>query len=120
MNELNELKAKIQIWLSGLNPRERRLVIGGGVIGNLVIQAVRTLCPDADIALIERAELPRVNPNIKSVTCPVTGEELAAVPAHKLDCAGALYEDRMFGTDTCTHHHRRWCGEPKGAGTGDD
>ena len=31
MNELNELKAKIQIWLSGLNPRERRLVIGGGV-----------------------------------------------------------------------------------------
>jgi glutaconate CoA-transferase subunit A len=33
------------------------------------------------------AELPRVNPNIKSVTCPFTGEELAAVPAHDLDCA---------------------------------
>lgn len=27
------------------------------------------------------AELKRVNPNIKSVTCPFTGEELAAVPA---------------------------------------
>ncbi len=33
------------------------------------------------------AELARVNPNIKSVTCPFTGEELAAVPAHNLDCA---------------------------------
>jgi len=33
------------------------------------------------------AELARVNPNIKSVTCPFTGEELAAVPAHHLDCA---------------------------------
>lgn len=27
------------------------------------------------------AELKRVNPNIKSITCPFTGEELAAVPA---------------------------------------
>jgi glutaconate CoA-transferase subunit A len=33
------------------------------------------------------AELARVNPNIKAVTCPFTGEELAAVPAHNLDCA---------------------------------
>ncbi|HEY8268440.1 MAG TPA: CoA transferase subunit A [Xanthobacteraceae bacterium] len=33
------------------------------------------------------AELPRVNPNIKSITCPFTGEKLAAVPAIKLDCA---------------------------------
>ena len=31
------------------------------------------------------AELARVNPNIKSVTCPFTGEELAAVPALKPD-----------------------------------
>ena len=31
------------------------------------------------------AELKRVNPNIKSVTCPFTGEELAAVPAMKPD-----------------------------------
>lgn len=28
MNELNELKTKIQAWLDSLNPRERRLVIG--------------------------------------------------------------------------------------------
>jgi glutaconate CoA-transferase subunit A len=31
------------------------------------------------------AELKRVNPNIKSVTCPFTGEELAAVPAIRPD-----------------------------------
>ncbi|MCT7377741.1 CoA transferase subunit A [Chelativorans salis] len=31
------------------------------------------------------AELARVNPNIKSVTCPFTGEELAAVPAVRPD-----------------------------------
>lgn len=31
------------------------------------------------------ADLPKVNPNIKSVTCPFTGEELAAVPAHRPD-----------------------------------
>jgi len=33
------------------------------------------------------AELKRVNPNIKEVTCPFTGEKLAAVPAMKLDAA---------------------------------
>jgi glutaconate CoA-transferase subunit A len=33
------------------------------------------------------AELAKVNPNIRSITCPFTGEELAAVPAHNLDCA---------------------------------
>ncbi len=33
------------------------------------------------------AELKRVNPNIKEITCPFTGEELAAVPAIRLDCA---------------------------------
>ncbi len=31
------------------------------------------------------AELKRVNPNIRSVTCPFTGEELAAVPALRPD-----------------------------------
>jgi glutaconate CoA-transferase subunit A len=31
------------------------------------------------------ADLPRVNPDIKSVTCPFTGEELAAIPAHRPD-----------------------------------
>jgi glutaconate CoA-transferase subunit A len=33
------------------------------------------------------AELKRVNPNIKEITCPFTGEKLAAVPAMKLDAA---------------------------------
>jgi glutaconate CoA-transferase subunit A len=33
------------------------------------------------------AELKRVNPNIKSVACPFTGEELAAVPAIRPDVA---------------------------------
>jgi glutaconate CoA-transferase subunit A len=33
------------------------------------------------------SDLPRVNPNIKAVTCPFTGEALAAVPAHRPDVA---------------------------------
>jgi glutaconate CoA-transferase subunit A len=33
------------------------------------------------------AELKRVNANIETVTCPFTGEELAAVPAINADCA---------------------------------
>ena len=32
-------------------------------------------------------DLPKVNPKIKRVTCPFTGEELAAVPAHRPDVA---------------------------------
>jgi glutaconate CoA-transferase subunit A len=41
-------------------------------------------------------DLPKVNPNIKRVTCPFTGEELAAVPAHRPDVAviHALKADR--------------------------
>jgi glutaconate CoA-transferase subunit A len=31
------------------------------------------------------ADLPKVNPDIKSVTCPFTGEVLAAVPSHRPD-----------------------------------
>jgi glutaconate CoA-transferase subunit A len=31
------------------------------------------------------ADLPKVNPNIKSITCPFTGEKLAAVPAIRAD-----------------------------------
>lgn len=31
------------------------------------------------------ADLPKVNPEIKSITCPFTGEELAAIPAHRPD-----------------------------------
>ena len=33
------------------------------------------------------AELKRVNPNVKSITCPFTGEELAAIPALNPDLA---------------------------------
>lgn len=33
------------------------------------------------------AELPRVNPNIKFITCPFSGEELAAVPSVRPDVA---------------------------------
>jgi glutaconate CoA-transferase subunit A len=33
------------------------------------------------------AELAAVNPSIRSITCPFTGEELAAVPAIRADCA---------------------------------
>jgi glutaconate CoA-transferase subunit A len=32
-------------------------------------------------------DLPKVNPNIKRVICPFTGEQLAAVPAHRPDVA---------------------------------
>ena len=42
------------------------------------------------------ADLPKVNPNIKSVTCPFTGEVLAAVPAIRPDVTiiHALRADR--------------------------
>jgi glutaconate CoA-transferase subunit A len=41
-------------------------------------------------------DLPEANPNIRRVTCPFTGEELAAVPAHRPDVAviHALKADR--------------------------
>jgi glutaconate CoA-transferase subunit A len=41
-------------------------------------------------------DLPKVNTNIRRVTCPFTGEELAAVPAHRPDVAivHALKADR--------------------------
>jgi glutaconate CoA-transferase, subunit A len=41
-------------------------------------------------------DLPKVNPRIKTVTCPFTGEVLAAVPAHRPDVAviHALKADR--------------------------
>lgn len=35
------------------NPKETALVIGGGVIGNLVIQSIRTLVPDCKIFVVE-------------------------------------------------------------------
>jgi glutaconate CoA-transferase subunit A len=41
-------------------------------------------------------DLPKVNPRIKRITCPFSGEELAAVPAHRPDVAviHALRADR--------------------------
>jgi glutaconate CoA-transferase subunit A len=41
-------------------------------------------------------DLPKVNPNIRPITCPFTGEVLAAVPAHRPDVAivHALRADR--------------------------
>ena len=41
-------------------------------------------------------DLPKVNPRIKHITCPFTGERLAAVPAHRPDVAivHALKADR--------------------------
>jgi len=41
-------------------------------------------------------DLPKVNPRIKRITCPFTGEQLAAVPAHRPDVAviHALRADR--------------------------
>ncbi len=41
-------------------------------------------------------DLPKVNPKIKSITCPYTGENLATVPAHRPDAAviHALKADR--------------------------
>ncbi|HET9617683.1 MAG TPA: CoA-transferase [Pseudolabrys sp.] len=32
-------------------------------------------------------DLPKVNPNIKSIVCPFTGERLAAIPSHRPDVA---------------------------------
>lgn len=43
--------------------------------------------PFATLRGYRGAELPRVNPNIKSVTCPFTGEVLAAVPAIRPDAS---------------------------------
>jgi glutaconate CoA-transferase subunit A len=41
-------------------------------------------------------DLPKVNPNIRRITCPFTGEQLAAVPSHRPDVAvvHALRADR--------------------------
>lgn len=43
--------------------------------------------PFATLRGYRGAELPQVNPNIRSVTCPFTGEVLAAVPAIRADVA---------------------------------
>ncbi len=43
--------------------------------------------PCAVLRAYKGADLAKVNPNIKSLTCPFTGEELAAVPAIRPDVA---------------------------------
>ena len=48
MNELNELKAKVQTYLDGLNPRERRLVVGGGIFLIIFILYQLTWAPFAN------------------------------------------------------------------------
>jgi len=49
------------------------------------------------------AELAKVNPNIKSITCPFTGEELASVPALKPDVTfiHAQKADRKGNVSCC-------------------
>ena len=61
------------------------------------------------------ADLPKVNPDIKIVTCPFTGEELAAVPAHRPDVTfiHAQKAERQ-GRRADRGHHRR--AEGSGAG----
>ena len=48
MNELNELKLKIQSWLDSLNPRERRLVIGSAAFLALFMLYQLTWAPFAN------------------------------------------------------------------------
>ena len=50
-------------------------------------------------------DLPKVNPNIKRVTCPFTGEELAAIPAHRPDVA-VIHAQRADKRRQC-HDRRR-------------
>ena len=56
----------------------------------------RRTCPSPTFRGYIGADLPKVNPNIRSVTCPFTGETLAAVPAIRPDVAiiHALRADR--------------------------
>ena len=53
-------------------------------------------CPCAIFRGYLGVDLPKVNPNIKRITCPFTGEQLAAVPAIRPDVAviHALRADR--------------------------
>ena len=60
------------------------------------------------------ADLPKVNPNIKSITCPFTGEKLAAVPAIRPDVGvDPRAEGRPRRQRACwkasSACRRRWC-----------
>jgi glutaconate CoA-transferase, subunit A len=56
-----------------------------GMVARLTAGAARL--PFYPLRNYKGSDLPRVNPLIKSVTCPFTGEELAAVPALNPDTA---------------------------------
>lgn len=43
--------------------------------------------PFAVLRAYQGSDIPKHNPNIKFITCPFTGEQLAAVPSIRLDCA---------------------------------
>jgi glutaconate CoA-transferase subunit A len=56
-----------------------------GMVARLAAGAARL--PFYPLRNYQGSDLPRVNPQIKTVTCPFTGEELAAVPALNPDTA---------------------------------
>ena len=56
-----------------------------GMVARLTAGAARL--PFYPLRNYQGSDLPRVNPSIKSITCPFTGEELAAVPALNPDTA---------------------------------
>ena len=67
------------------NPLELEEYSHYGMVARLTAGAVRL--PFYPLRNYAGSDLPRVNPQIKNVTCPFTGEELAAVPALNPDTA---------------------------------
>ena len=53
------------------------------------------------------ADLPKVNPNIKIITCPFTGEKLAAVPAIRPDVGGRPRAEGRPRRQRDARRHRR-------------
>ena len=49
------------------------------------LRRVNMRCPETVVNYVVNSHMRRVNTNIRSVTCPFTGEELAAVPAIRPD-----------------------------------
>jgi glutaconate CoA-transferase subunit A len=67
------------------NPLELEEYSHYGMVARLVAGAARL--PFYPLRNYMGSDLPRVNPQIKKITCPFTGEELAAVPALNPDTA---------------------------------
>ena len=67
------------------NPIELEEYSHFGMVARLTAGAARL--PFYPLRDYRGSDLPRVNPQIKTVTCPFTGEELAAVPALNPDVA---------------------------------